>query len=44
MTKIKNSKHSAIIECAHWSVSVIGILNLLFICNLVLVFWCFITK
>jgi hypothetical protein len=32
MTKITNSKHSAIIECAHWSVSVIGISNWLFTC------------
>ena len=44
MTKITNSKHSSITECADWLVSVIGILNLLFIWNLVLVHWCFAIK
>ena len=44
MTKITNSKDSSITEGAYWPVSFIGILNLLFIWNLVLVFWCFVTK
>jgi len=44
MTKITNSKHSGITESADWLVSVIGILNLVIIWNLVLVYWCFVTK
>ena len=50
MTKITNSEQRGIAECADWPVSVIDppeadkILNLVLIWNLVLVFWCFVTK
>jgi hypothetical protein len=41
MTQNSNSKHREVAEYAKQQVSDIGILNLLFIWNLVLVFWCF---
>ena len=44
MTKISNSKHSRTAEYTNDFVSDIGILNLLFIWNLVLVYWCFVIK
>lgn len=40
MTKNTNSKHRNTIEYTNYLVSNIGILNLLFIWNLVLVYWC----
>jgi hypothetical protein len=44
MTKKTNSKHRGTIEYRSDLVSVIGILNLLFIWNLMLVYWCFAIK
>ena len=44
MTKNTNSKHRGTIEYTNYLVSDIGILNLLFIWNLVLVLWCFAIK
>jgi hypothetical protein len=42
MTKNTNSKHNGTTEYTDSLVSDIGILNLLFIWNLVLVYWCFV--
>lgn len=42
--QITNYRHKDAIENAIHLVSEIGILNLLFFWNLVLVYWCFVTK
>jgi hypothetical protein len=42
MTENTNSKHSNTAEYTNHLVSDIGILNLIFIWNLVLVYWCFV--
>ena len=44
MTKITNSKQRRMIDSTVGLVSVIGILNLLFVCNLVLEYWNLVMK
>ena len=44
MTKNTNSKHSGVIELMSYQIWDIGFLNLIFIWNLVLVFWCVVIK
>jgi hypothetical protein len=44
MTKNTNSKHGSTNEYANYLVSSIGILNFVFIWNLVLVYWYFALK
>ena len=44
MTKNTNSKHRGTTEYRSDLVSDIGILNLIFVWNLVLVYWCFVLK